>query len=197
MRIRRSLFFLLGTGSLGLLASICMAERPSTRHSRPSIDVHLQLALDLDLHRGDPALDRLLARDLRFAGLTGTDADLAEEARRLGLAQRSPTARKRLLKRLEDIVLDGIPEPGEATLQAHLQRHPELLPTRVEVRLETPSGASGWLGPADLARRPDPAPVVDRRTVAPDLQEPSHRAVVQAHWRSAELRRRWTALGQP
>ena len=189
--------FLLGTASLGLLLKISTQMIPSTGRSHPVNDTHLQVALDLGLHLGDPTLDRLMARDLRFAGLTGSDQQLASEGRRLGLTTRSSSARKRLYKRLEDIILAGIPEPDAQTLARHFEQHPELLPAREEVRLRGPDGPTGWLGPADRARRHTTAEVIDRRRVDASLDDPSQQAVIRAHWRSAELRRRWSALGSP
>ena len=146
---RRASSFLLCTAGLGLLLALASPTRPGTAHSLHGSDPHLELALALGLHRGDPTLDRLLVRDLRFAGLTGSARHLASEARRLGLPTRSPSARKRLYRRLEDILLASIPEPDDRQLAAHLEAYPELMPAQEEVRLAGPDGPTDWLTPAD------------------------------------------------
>ena len=199
MRSRSSLAFLAGTATVGLLIAMIQRQLPGTQrldHSASS-DPWIDAAMGLGLHRGDPTLDRLLARDLRFGGLSGTDAQLASEARRLGLTTRSPSARKRLHRRLEDILLDGIPDPSTDDLLAHIVAFPSVAPERSEWQLTYDDGRQIWLSEADLQRRKvdlSDARLGRERRVAPNLDGPDSRAMVAAHWRGLELRRRWAEL---
>lgn len=204
MSLRSSLCFVAATATLGgVIATVQNSLAPaSSVKSTPSEvrdarDPWLDAAMRLGLHHGDPTLDRLLARDLRFSGLTGTDGQLASEARRLGLTPLSPSARKRLHRRLEDIILDGIPRPSRAVLDAHLVDFPSVVPERTEWQLTTEDGRRIWLSHADLLRRqiePSQAAGSRRRQKAPDLDDSRTRALVADHWRTLELRRRWATL---
>jgi hypothetical protein len=171
-------------GRLAAAARTAPAERPPPGDggldATPDDEALYRAALQGGLDRDDPVVQARLIHTMRFlTGSAATARELYRDALTLDLAQGDLVVRRRLVDRMRRLLQEPAlaSEPGEAELQAYLDRHAErfTLPARRRLthvflsrqrrgaRLQADAGRLlDRLGPADVARAAelaDPLPL--------------------------------------